>query len=110
MCKAFFIFCHFDPNEQCFVETNSSDYINAGVLSQPNSNGIFYLVAYFSHRMSPAKCNYKIYDKKLLAIIQSFKEWKLELENTGISVKMLTNHKSLEYFMITKKLTPRQAR
>ena len=25
-------------------------------------------------------------------------------------VKVLTNHKSLEYFMTTKKLTPRQAR
>ena len=33
-----------------------------------------------------------------------------ELEGTGLPVKMLTDHKRLEYFMTTKKLTPRQAR
>ena len=68
VCKAF-ILCHFDSNEQCFVETDSSDYINAGVLFQPDSNGIFHPLAYFLRRMFPAKCNYEIYDKKLLAII-----------------------------------------
>ena len=101
---------HFDPNEQCFVETNSSDYVNAGVLSQPDGNGILYPVAYFSRRMSPAECNYEIYDKELLAIIRCFEEWKPELKGTGILVKVLTDHKGLEYFMSTKKLTPRQAR
>ena len=101
---------YFDPNEQCFVETNSSDYVNAGVLSQPDGNGILHLVAYFSRRMSPAECNYEIYDKELLAIIRCFKKWKPELEGTGLPVKVLTDHKGLEYFMTTKKLTPRQAR
>ena len=32
VCKAL-IFCHFDPSKQYFVETNSSDYVNADVLS-----------------------------------------------------------------------------
>lgn len=80
---------HFDPNEQCFVETDSSDYVNAGVLSQPNSNGILHPVAYFSRRMLPAECNYEIYDKKLLAIIRCFEEWKPELEGTAMPVKAL---------------------
>ena len=65
---------HFDPNEQCFVETNSSDYVNAGVLSQPDNNSILHPVAYFSRRMSPAECNYEIYDKELLAIIRCFEK------------------------------------
>ena len=109
VCEAL-ILRHFDPNKQCFVEIDSSDYVNAGVLSQPDNNGILHPVAYFSRRMSPAKCNYEIYDKELLAIIRCFEEWKPELEGTGIPVKVLTDHKRLEYFMITKKLTPRQAR
>ena len=104
------IFWHFDPNEQCFVETDSSDYVNAGVLSQPDGNGILHPVAYFFCRMSPAKCNYEIYDKELLAIIWCFKEWKPELEGTGLPIKVLIDHKRLEYFMTTKKLTSRQAR
>ena len=32
MCKAL-IFRHFDPSKQYFVETDLSDYVNAGVLS-----------------------------------------------------------------------------
>ena len=68
------ILWHFDPSEQCFVETNFSDYVNADVLSQPDNNGILYPVAYFSRRMSPAECNYEIYDKELLAIIWCFEE------------------------------------
>ena len=92
------------------METNSSDYVNAGVLSQPDNNGILHPVAYFSQRMSPAECNYEIYDKELLAIIRCFKEWKPELKGIGMPVKVLMDHKGLEYFMTTKKLTLRQTR
>ena len=92
------------------METNFSNYINAGVLFQSDNNSILYPVAYFLWRMFLAKCNYEIYDKKLLAIIWCFEEWKPELEGIGMPVKVLTDHKGLEYFMTTKKLTPRQAR
>ena len=60
--------------------------------------------------MAPTECNYKIYNKELLAIIRCFEEWRPELKGTGLPVKVLTNHKDLEYFMSTKKLTPRQVR
>ena len=107
MCKAP-IFYHFDPSKQCFVEIDLSNYINADVLSQLDDKDVLYSVAYFSRKMAPAECNYEIYDKELLAIIRCFKEWRPELEDTGLLVKVLTNHKGLEYFMSTKKLTPRQ--
>ena len=60
--------------------------------------------------MFPAKCNYEIYDKELLAIIWCFKKWKPKLKDTDLPVKVLIDYKSVEYFMTTKKLTPRQAR
>ena len=60
--------------------------------------------------MSPAKCNYEIYDKKLLAIIWCFEKWKPKLKDTGMLVKVLTDHKGLKYFMTTNNLTSRQAR
>ena len=104
------ILCHFDPSKQCFVETNSSDYINAGMLSQLDDEGVLHLVAYFFRKMAPAECNYEIYDKELLVIIRCFEEWRSELEGTGLPVKVFTDHKDLEYFMSTKKLTPRQVR
>ena len=92
------------------METDSSNYVNASVLFQLNNEDVLHLVAYFSRKMAPAKCNYEIYDKELLAIIRCFEEWWPELKGTGLPVKVFTNHKGLEYFMSTKKLTPRQVR
>ena len=68
MCKAP-ILRHFNLNEQCFIETDLFNYVNAGVLSQLDKEGILHPVAYFFWRISPAKFNYKMYVKKLLAII-----------------------------------------
>ena len=92
------------------MKINLSNYVNADVLSQLDDEDVLHPVAYFSRKMAPAKCNYKIYNKELLAIIRCFEEWRLELEGTGLPVKVLTNHKGIEYFMSTKKLTPRQVR
>lgn len=106
-CKAL-ILKHFNPSKQCFFETNFSDYINAGVLSQIDKDGLLHSITYFLRRMALAECNYEIYNKELLAIICCFKEWRSELEGTGMLVQILTDHKGLEYFMIIKKLTSRQ--
>ena len=59
--------------------------------------------------MSPAKRNYNIYDKELLAIVKSFKEYRLELTpyENKVLVKVLTDYKNLEYFITTKKLNAR---
>jgi hypothetical protein len=71
---------------------------------------VLYLVAYFSRKISPAECNYEIYDKELLAIIRYFEEWRPDLEGSELPVQVLTDYKSLEYFISTKRLTCRQAR
>jgi hypothetical protein len=60
--------------------------------------------------MAPAECNYKIYDKKLLVIIRCLKHWKLKLKSTDILIKVFTDHRNLEYFIIIKELSRRQTR
>ena len=55
------------------IEANSSNYVTKGILSQYNKNGVLYSIAYFLKRLNPAKYNYKIYNKELLAIIKYFK-------------------------------------
>ena len=104
------ILSHYNPDKACHLETDASDYVSAGILSQPDDDGILHPVAFFSKKMAPAECNYEIYNKELLAIIRCFEQWRPELESTAIPVKVLTDHKSLEYFMTTKALTRRQAR
>src|SRR2546423_1710640 len=59
---------------------------------------------------SPVECNYEIYDKKLMAIVRCFKEWRAELEGSPHVIEVLSDHKNLEYFMSTKLLSRRQAR
>lgn len=104
------ILSYFSPELETFLETDSSDYVSAGVLSQRDKDGVIKPVAYFSKALSPAECNYEIYDKELLAIIRCFEQWRAELQSVDLPTKVLTDHKSLEYFMTTKKLNRRQAR
>jgi hypothetical protein len=61
-------------------------------------------VAYFSSKHSAQECNYKIYDKGLLAIRKALEEWCSELVGVQEPVEVITDHKNLEYFMTTKVL------
>jgi hypothetical protein len=62
---------HYDPNLETRIETNASDGVVAGVLSQLHLDRDWHLVAYFLKTMALAECNYEIYDKEMLAIIRS---------------------------------------
>ena len=65
---------HFDLVEEFVVETDASDYVSPGILSQIADDGLLHPVAFFSKKNSPAECNYEIHDKELIAIIRSFEE------------------------------------
>jgi hypothetical protein len=101
---------HYNPNLESRMETDASDGVVAGVLSQLHPDGEWYPVAFFSKTMAPAECNYEIHDKEMLAIIRSLSQWRAELQGTGSRIQIYTDHKALEYFMTTKQLTSRQAR
>src|SRR5215469_2061728 len=105
------ILAHFHPNRQIILETDASDYAIAAILSQENpETKTIHPIAFYSRTMSPAELNYEIYDKELLAIFAAFREWRSYLEGASKSVKVVTDHKNLEYFASTKLLTHRQAR
>ena len=59
--------------------------------------------------MQPAKLNYNIHDKEILAIVLSLSEWQAELEGLQTPFLVYSDHHTLEYFMTTKKLSARQA-
>jgi hypothetical protein len=58
------------------IETDPSDYVSAGVLSQQDDEGVLHPVAYYSKKHSPAKCNYDIYDKELMEFFKALEEWR----------------------------------
>ena len=101
---------HFDPKRQAILETDSSDFVTGGILSQYDDEGVLHPVAFYSKTMVPAECNYHIYDKELLAIIRCFEHWRPELECTDLPIQVFTDHQALKTFMENKELTRRQAR
>ncbi len=104
------ILAHYKQSVKPIVETDSSDYVSSGVLFQLGDDGLLLPVAFLSKNLNPSECNYEIYNKELLAIIRCFEQQKPELEEIGVPVKVITDDKSLEYFMTTKNLTRHQAR
>ncbi|SAL96256.1 hypothetical protein [Absidia glauca] len=100
----------FDPDLPCTIETDASNFAIAGVINQTGSDGILHPIAFYSRKMLPAEVNYDVYDKEMLAIIDSFKQWRHYLEGSPHQTVVLTDHRNLEYFMAAKKLNRRQAR
>lgn len=99
----------FSPERETVVETDSSGYVTGGALSQYDDEGLLRPCAFFSKRNSPAECNYEIHDKELLAVIRALEEWDSQLRSVK-GFKIITDHKNLEYFMTTRRLSERQVR
>ena len=100
---------HFDFEKECILKTDSSDNISTGIFSQYTDDGLLHLVAFFSCKHLSQEINYEIYVKDLLAIIKFFEKWCSMLEEAGLPIKILTNHKNLQYFISTKQLSCYQA-
>jgi len=67
-------------------------------------------VEYFLKKHTLAECNDDIYDEELMASIKALEEWRVEWEGAAYSLKLITDHKNIEYFMTKKLLNRRQAR
>ncbi|CAL3971707.1 unnamed protein product [Diplocarpon coronariae] len=59
---------------------------------------------YYRVYKSFAKLNYAIYNKEMLAIIRSFRYFRLKLIGLPYKIKVYTNYKALEYFISNKDL------
>jgi hypothetical protein len=99
----------FDPGRATRVEADSSGWCLGGTLLQANPDGLFTPCAFFSKKLLPAEANYEIYDKEMLAIIRCLEEWDSELRSVQL-FEVWSDHKNLEYFMTTRKLSERQIR
>ncbi len=87
-----FILRHFDQTCETILEIDSFNYVNDEVLSQYDDEDVLHSIVFYSKNMSSAECNYEIYDKELLIIIQAFEHWWLKLKLTDISIKMFIDH------------------
>jgi len=93
------------------LSTNTSDFAIEAVLLQKNiQTNLWYPVAFFSKLLDVHERNYKIYDKKLLVVIQRLEEYKYHLKGHLYKVEIWSDHQNLNFFRTAQKLTRRQAK
>ena len=102
------ILTHFNSDFECILKADLFNHVQKDMLSQYNKDDMLHSIVFFSQKLNAAESNYEIYNKELLTIIQCFEQWQSELKESMFSMKILTDHKNLQYFIITKQLTHKQ--
>ena len=92
---------HFNPTLPLTLITDASDYAFAAILLQPDNEHLLHPVSYYSQKFTPAEINYEIHDKELLAIIDTFRDMRAWLIGSPHPITVLSDHKNLEYFMVS---------
>jgi hypothetical protein len=92
------------------METDASDFAISAVLSQEDAEGNLHPVAFYSNQLLPAKINYDVGDKELLAIVEGFKHfWHYNISvPAALPVTVHLDHKNLEHFSLLLKLSCQQ--
>lgn len=92
------VLVHADPTKQYFLETDALGTAIRAVLSQKDSEGRRWPIAYMSQGLTAPQLNYDTHDKELLAAVEALKKWWIYLEGTEKPVIILTDHRNLLYW------------
>jgi len=102
---------HFNPALPTIVEADASDYTQGGVMSQRDPEmGELHPIAFWSRKFNSAELNYEIYDKEMLAIIETMGHYHHYFEGLGQQTIVFLNHKNLLWFTEMKVYNQRYAR
>jgi len=71
-----------DLDKKMRMEVDASDYAMGGILSMECEDERWRPVVFLSKSLNETKRNYKIHDKKMLAIIRELENWRHLLEST----------------------------
>ena len=104
------ILVHVDLEKPFIIEADASDFALGSVLSQIAHDEKLHPVAFHSRKFEPAEINYEIHDKELLAIVDSFEQWRHFLEGSPHQIIVYNDHKNLTFFQNARVLNRRQAR
>ena len=104
------ILIRFNFIKEIILKTNVFDKVFVEIMSQYDDNELLYSITFFFKKQTTQKINYEIYDKKLLIIIRAFEKWRSKLKNFDYFIKILIDHRNLEWFMFIKQLSRRQTR
>jgi len=91
------------------MHTDTSGYTLRAVIAQEHDDGI-HPVAFHSWSLLLAEKNYNVHDWELAGVIFGFKCGRPLFLGTQHPVRVLMDHKNLQYFQKPQKVTGRQAR
>ena len=77
------ILAHVDPEKPFIIKADTSDFALGSILSQRGNDEKLHPVAFHSRKFDAAEINYEIHDKELLAIVDSFTQWRHFLEGSS---------------------------
>ena len=81
------------------MEADASNYAVGGVVSQvAPDDGKLHPIAFYSRTLNPAEQNYEIYDKEMLAIVESLKHYRHLFEGLGQQITIYSDHHNLLWF------------
>jgi len=85
-------------------------FLLLSTLLAQNQYGLYAMLPYLvlERKFTPSQRNYATHEQELLAIIEAFMTWNDKL--IGRPFTVVTDHRSLEFFMTQGKLSPRQNR
>jgi len=102
---------HFDPSLPTILEADASDYALGAVVSQRSpDDGLLHPITFHSRKFNDAEQNYEIYDKEMLAIVETMDHYRHYFEGLGHKTTVFSDHRNLLWFTETKIYNRRQAR
>ena len=102
------VLLNFKTGQPTQIKTDTSDQAVGACLCQ-QADSKWHPVAYYSHKITQVEQNYNIYNKELLAVVNTLEHWRVYTESSS-ELTILTDHKNLTTFTTTKKLNRQQVR
>ena len=103
------ILIYFDYEKSVIRNADTSERAMRAQLQQINNQEQKQLIVCYAWKLTFMKQWYDVHNQKMLAIIKTLKRWRIYLLKTKYQTIIKSDHKNLQYFMITKKLNEWQA-
>lgn len=81
----------------------------AGIILQPNKNGVWHSIVFWSQKFTEIETRYSTLDQELFAIVYFFKYWHQYLDRAQHTIKVLSDYTNLQAFIHQKKINRYQA-
>jgi hypothetical protein len=77
------------------LEMDASNFVINTILSQLGKDNLLHPIGFHSHKFSLIEINYKIHDKKLLAIMDVFEKWCHLFKRVQHEIIVYSDHNNL---------------